>query len=202
MEHRRVVRVIVAGDHAIFRRGVRDLLSEDDRIRVAAETTAGPDLLAEAIGQHPDVVVLDVHTADERAFENAKRLHQILPETHVVFLSASDSDSQLLQAILSGASGYLIASNSPDEIRDAVRNASVDMPYLPAATALRLLQTVLGEKRYDNTRESAQSLTDQDRTLLRVLAEGTSQRDIAAMLSSVFREYQFDAYLSKQAVAA
>nr|WP_055504052.1 response regulator transcription factor [Nonomuraea pusilla] len=182
------IRVMVVDDHPMWRDGVARDLTEAG-YEVVAAVGEGRAALAAAAAVRPDVVVLDLRLPDLSGAEVAARLGAVEPRPHVLVLSASAEQDDVLDAVKAGASGYLVKSASREEFLDAVRRtAEGDAVFTPGLAGL-----VLGEYR----RLAAQPapaegprLTERETEVLRLVAKGLSYKQIAARLVLSHRTVQ------------
>ncbi|HEY4402320.1 MAG TPA: response regulator transcription factor, partial [Acidimicrobiia bacterium] len=114
------IRVVIVDDHALFRRGLDLVLSEEPDIKVVGEAADGIEAVHRAEEMAPDVVVMDVRMPRSTGIEAARRIRERLPDTKVIMLTVSDSEEDLYAAVKAGASGYLLKEISIEELADAV----------------------------------------------------------------------------------
>lgn len=174
------IRVFLLDDHEIVRRGVRDMLRSEPDVRVVAE--AGT--LAEARALLPalaaDVAVLDTRLPDGSGIDLCRELRARRPDVHALVLAPYDDEDDLFASILAGASGYLPMQVRAVDLVDAVRTVAAGRSLLDPSVTMRVLQRVRGEDGGDRDRLSA--LTERERVVLGLVAEGLTNRQIAEQL--------------------
>src|SRR5512135_2487132 len=115
------IRVVLADDHAVVRKGIREFLEEDSSIHVVAEADNGEDGVMLVAREHPEVAVFDVQMPRLSGLDAARRIKAESPETRVLILTAFDDEQFIFAAFQAGASGYLLKTATPDELCQAVR---------------------------------------------------------------------------------
>jgi len=145
------VRVLIADDHAVVRRGLRLFLDLQPDLAVVGEATDGADAVAQAAELHPDVVVMDLSMPGVGGVEATERLRAESPHARVLVLSSFSGEDSVLAAHRAGAVGYLTKDASPEEVSDAIRSVSRDEPVLCPAAARRLLDGFVGRGRPHGT---------------------------------------------------
>ncbi|HLG73358.1 MAG TPA: response regulator transcription factor [Chloroflexota bacterium] len=172
--------VLVVDDHAVFRLGLREALSDD--FKVVGEAREGAEACAKALQLKPDVVVMDVALPGMNGLAAARDIKQQLPDTQVVVLTASDDEQTMLQAVQAGAAAFVTKDDSLDTVVEAIQQAGEGKAYLPPSVAQRFLgltAALLQGKKSDPGRPG---LSDREREVLRLMADGKSNNEIAAML--------------------
>src|SRR3979409_71243 len=132
------IRVVIVDDHALFRRGLDLVLSEEPDIKVVGEAADGIEAVHRAEEMTPDVVVMDVRMPRSTGIEAARRIRERLPDTKVIMLTVSDSEEDLYAAVKAGASGYLLKEVSIEELADAVRAAPRGHSLISPSMAAKL----------------------------------------------------------------
>jgi len=173
------IRVFLLDDHEVVRRGVADLLDAEDDIEVVGEAATAEEALGRILAVSPDVCVLDVRLPDGSGVEVCRDVREKRPEIACLMLTSFSDDEALLEAVLAGAAGYLLKQVRGSDLVDAVRRVATGQSLLdPAVTATVLRR--LREGSVDDQRLSG--LTDQERKVLALLAEGHTNRQIADTL--------------------
>ena len=179
------VRILIADDHAVVRSGLRGLLRADPDIEVVGEATDGMETLHLAEALRPDLVLLDITMPPENGIKTAKRLKKAHPELIVLFLTMHEEESLLHEALRTGAAGYVIKRAEESEILQAIHVASRGDIYVhPAMTRTLLHQPVTTEHRRGVV---AVTLTPRELDVLRLLAKGNTNRQIADLLDLSIR---------------
>jgi DNA-binding NarL/FixJ family response regulator len=133
------MRVVIADDHAVWRRGLRDVLEPE--LQVVAEASNGDEAVEQALETRPDVVVMDIGMPVKDGITAASEIKEKLPDTRVVMVSVTDSDEQIQRAIAAGVNGYVLKDEAPETIREAVEQVAGGKAYLPPRVAKRVLET-------------------------------------------------------------
>jgi DNA-binding NarL/FixJ family response regulator len=176
------IRVLVADDHTVVREGIRHVLEREPGFSVVAEAATGAEALAAAAASRPDVVVLDISMPGESGLQVAARLRRELPETRVLILSMHDNPEYVLEAVRSGAHGYLLKDSAGTELRAAVRAVHGGDSFFSPPIAARLSAAVRGELETEQRRSALDSLTGREREVLAGVARGRTNKEIAAEL--------------------
>ena len=179
------IRILIADDHAVVRSGLRALLAVDPELEIVGEAGDGAETLRLAGTLRPDLVLLDITMPPENGIETAKRLKEAHPELIVLFLTMHEDESLLHEALRAGAAGYVIKRAEESEIRQAIQVASHGDIYVhPAMTRALLRQPVTTEHRRG---AQAEALTQRELDVLRLLARGNTNRQIAGLLGLSIR---------------
>lgn len=171
------IRLMIVDDHLVVRRGVAASLTDYEDIEVVADAACGEDALALCETIMPDVILIDLMMPGMGGIEAIQALHAVCPDVYLIAFTSYRDDALVEEALRAGAISYLLKDVAPDELAKAIRLASQGMPVLaPAATqslvhALAQRQPKLG---YD--------LTERERQVLTLLAEGLSNQSIAERL--------------------
>jgi two-component system NarL family response regulator len=174
------IRAIVADDHDLFRRGLKELL-EEQGIRVVGEAGDGDDAVRLAQHALPDVLVLDLHMPRVSGVEATRRLAAVAPTVNVLVLTISADERHVMDAIIAGASGYLLKDASVEEIAAGVRAAAAGESLISPRIAKQLLDTLRG-RAADEERPGQADLSERELEILRLLAQGRDNDEIAEAL--------------------
>ncbi|MFN2137258.1 MAG: response regulator [Candidatus Promineifilaceae bacterium] len=170
------IRVLIADDHPIVRRGIRDLLATEPHIELVGEATNGEEALRLALERQPDVVLMDLVMAPVDGIAATRALNEQVPQSKVLVLTSFATDDKVFPAIKAGALGYLIKDTDPDELLRAIRQVYDGQVTLHPAIARK----VLAEIAQPGAREPlAEPLTDREVDVLKLLARGKSNQEIA-----------------------
>jgi len=170
------IRVFLLDDHEIVRRGLRELLEAESDIEICAEAGTAEEALARIPPTAPDVAVLDVRLPDGDGVEVCREVRSRHPEIKCLMLTSYSDDEALFEAIMAGASGYLLKQIRGTDLVDAVRRVASGQSLLdPSVTASVLERLRSGPE----TDERLQRLTEQERRILDLIAEGLTNRQIA-----------------------
>jgi DNA-binding NarL/FixJ family response regulator len=170
------VRVFLLDDHEVVRRGLRELLESEDDIEVVGEAGTAAEALARVEPSAPDVAVLDVRLPDGDGVEVCREIRSRHPEIRCLILTSFSDDEALFQAIMAGASGYLLKQIRGTDLVDAVRRVAQGQSLLDPTVTARVLERL---REGPKTDERLARLTDQERRILDLIAEGLTNRQIA-----------------------
>jgi two-component system response regulator DevR len=171
----KAVRVFLLDDHDVVRRGLRDLL-EGEGMEVVGEAGTAEEALSRIPPTRPDVAILDVRLPDGDGVEVCRDIRSNHPEIQCLMLTSFADDEALFQAIMAGAAGYLLKQVKGGDIADAVRRVSEGQSLLDPAVTARVLERLRQGPEED---EAFARLTDQERRILELIAEGLTNRQIA-----------------------
>jgi two-component system response regulator DevR len=171
-------RVFLLDDHHIVRRGLRDLL-EAEGMEVVGEAATAAEALSRIPPTRPEVAVLDVRLPDGNGVEICREIRSRHPEIRCLMLTSFADDEALFDAIMAGASGYALKQLKGDAIVDAVRRVAQGQSLLDPAVTARVLERVRTGPQED---EALARLTEQERRILELIAEGLTNRQIAARI--------------------
>ncbi|WP_130342791.1 response regulator [Herbihabitans rhizosphaerae] len=172
------IRVLLVDDHEVVRRGLADLLGEEDGIEVVAEAGGVGEALARAEATRPDVAVVDVRLPDGDGVSLCRSLRALDDPPRCLVLTAFDDERALVEAILAGASGYLLKQVRGQELVNAVREVGAGRSLLDPVTTARVLERM---RRAEETDELA-VLSERERRVLELMGEGMTNRQIAEQL--------------------
>ena len=174
-----MVKVFLVDDHEVVRRGLVDLLSADDELEVIGEAGSVAQALARIPALQPDVAVLDVRLPDGNGIELCRELLSLVPNLRCLMLTSFTSDEAMLDAILAGASGYVIKDIKGMELAAAIKDVGAGRSLLDNRAAAALMARL----RYDaDHADPLSGLSDQERVLLDLLGEGLTNKQIAARM--------------------
>lgn len=170
------VRVLIADDHGVVRQGLRMYLALDSEIEVVGEACTGLQAIALAHELHPDVVLMDLLMPEMDGITATAQMRQEIPETEIIALTSVLEDSSVVGAIRAGAIGYLLKDTEADELVRAIKAAAEGQVQLAPKAAARLMREV-------RTPDSIEELTEREIDVLRLLAQGQSNKEIARALT-------------------
>jgi two-component system, NarL family, response regulator DevR len=174
-----MVTVFLVDDHEVVRRGLVDLLSSDPDLEVVGEAGSVSEALARIPGLRPDVAVLDVRLPDGSGIELCRDLLSDLPDLRCLMLTSFTSDEATLDAILAGASGYVVKDIKGMALAEAIKDVGAGKSLLDNRAAAALMTKLRGAAEH---KDPLSGLTDQERTLLGLLAEGLTNKQIAGRM--------------------
>ena len=181
------IRVLIADDHALFRRGLEMVLEEEDDIDLVGQASDGTEAVAVAGESLPDVVLMDIRMPKSSGIEACRGIKEVAPSAKIVILTISDEEEDLFEAIRAGASGYLLKDIPLDEVAEAVRAVHGGQSLINPSMAGKLLSEFATLAKRDTEEEEAQhvappKLTDREMEVLKLVARGMNNRDIAKEL--------------------
>lgn len=176
-----VIRVLIADDQALFRRGLFVVLAGEERIKVVAEADNGEDAVARAGQLAPDVVLMDVRMPRLSGIEAARQVRDLVPTTKILMLTVSDEEDDLYEAIKAGANGYLLKEISVEEVAEAIRAVVQGQSLISPSMASKLLNefNALARRAAQQEQVSAPVLTARELEVLKLVARGLSNREVA-----------------------
>jgi two-component system NarL family response regulator len=178
------IRVMIVDDHALFRRGLQMVLEQETDIDVVGEAGNGGDAVGLAQENMPDVVLMDVRMPGRGGIEATEKIKEAMPHVKILMLTVSDEEADLFDALKAGASGYLLKDTSIEEVAEAVRKVSRDESLISPSMANKLVSEFTSMvKRADEKQSVPQPrLTDREMEVLKLVAKGRNNRDIAKEL--------------------
>jgi len=176
MAEDRQIRVFLLDDHEVVRRGVRELLEAEADISVVGEADRAETAIARIPPTRPDVALLDVRLPDGDGVDVCREIRSRDPDIACIMLTSFSDDEALFQAILAGASGYLLKQIRGNDIVDAVRRVAAGQSLLDPAGTNRVLERLRNPPEED---ERLARLTPQERKILMLIADGLTNRQIA-----------------------
>ena len=177
------VRVLVADDHALFRQGIRALLQSQLGWQVVGEAGNGREAVEKAAQLKPDVVLLDITMPELNGIEATRQILKAVPQTEVLILTMHESERTMREVLQAGARGYLLKSDAPDDLLAAMEALRKGKYFVTSTLAERVVRDYLGRGRAAGARATpGEVLTPRERETLQLLAEGKSNKEIAAAL--------------------
>lgn len=176
------VRVLVVDDHTLFRQGIVGLLESQPDIEVVGQAGTAKDALASAVHLSPDVVLMDISMPGTSGLTATADVKARLPKANVLILTIHDREDYLYQALRAGASGYVLKGADIHDLLDAVRTAYRGDVYLYPTATKALVADYLHRARTGEDRAGYDGLTDREREILHLIAQGKTTPEIAAEL--------------------
>ncbi len=176
------IKVLIADDHKLFRQGLIGLMkTREDLVEVIGEAETGEEAIALAERLQPDVILMDIYMPQMDGLQAAKEIHGRFPKIAIVMLTSSEKDGHLYEAVQVGVSGYLLKSLDATELFDLLKGVVKGETAMTRAMAGKLLKTVAN--RMADGDKGEQSLTERELLVLRLVASGASNQDIADKLT-------------------
>jgi DNA-binding NarL/FixJ family response regulator len=180
------IRALIVDDHALFRRGLEMVLDAEDDIEVVGEASDGTEAVEKAGESLPDVVLMDIRMPRSSGIEACRAMKEVAPSAKIVMLTISDEEEDLFEAIRAGASGYLLKDIPLDEVAAVVRSVHGGQSLINPSMAAKLLTEFAVLARRDEGERTqdvpAPRLTDREIQVLKLVARGMNNRDIAKEL--------------------
>ncbi len=174
----RSIRVMLVDDHGVVREGLRAYLELEPDIEVVGEARDGREAVRRAQELQPDVVLMDLVMPNMDGVEATSQIKQSRPETHVIVLTSYVDDERVVPAIKAGATSYLLKDVASSDLVRAIRGAHAGQAQLHPEVARRLMQQVTAPRKSD----AAAELTEREREVLQLVAQGRSNKEIARQL--------------------
>lgn len=169
------IRIVIADDHSVVRQGLKMFLALDDELDVIGEAENGAEALKLAHELKPDVVLMDLLMPVMDGITATERIRRELPDVEVLALTSVLEDNAVIGAVRAGAVGYLLKDTEADELRRSIKAAAAGQVQLSPQAAARLLREVRAP-------ESPETLTERESDVLRLLALGKANKEIASEL--------------------
>ena len=173
------IRVFVVDDHEVVRRGLIDLLDAVDDIEIAGEAGTVEDAVGRIPGSRVDVAVLDVRLPDGSGVEVCRDVRSSMPEVHCLMLTSYADDEALFDAIMAGASGYVLKEIRGNDLIDAIRQVASGKSLLDPMATQRVLERLRNGEKHDARLDA---LSDQEKRILELIGEGMTNRQIGEQM--------------------
>jgi len=175
----RAARVLVVDDQTLFRTGLASLLGDDERVEVVGQAVDGADGVKQAAKLKPDVVLMDIKMPNVDGIEATRQIMEAVPGIKVLILTTFETDSQVIQALKAGASGYVLKDSSAAAIVSSIVAVMSGEKVMASAVANRVLDMLTGTA---TPKEFYDGLTNREIEILKLLASGMANKQIAYRL--------------------
>jgi DNA-binding NarL/FixJ family response regulator len=176
-------RILLADDHSIVRKGLRTILEEDGSLEVVAEASNGREAVDLCQSLEPHIAVMDVSMPQLNGLEAAAQLQRSSSPTKVIVLSMYRDETYILRALTAGAKGYLLKDTAEEEILPAIRAVIRGNSYFSASISQTLLDDHVRYLQKRGLQDSYDLLTEREKEVLQLLAEGRSNKEVAGVLN-------------------
>jgi DNA-binding NarL/FixJ family response regulator len=177
------IRVLLADDHSVVRKGLRMQLQQDEQFEVIAEAADGREAVQLADEQKPDVIIMDIVMPGLNGIEATAQIVKRNPKIGVVIFSMHSDDTYLSRALAAGAKAYLLKDGEDFEITRAVEAAAQGKPFFSPTIASILVEDYMRQLQQRGLQDSYDLLTDREKETLQLLAEGKSNKEVARILN-------------------
>jgi DNA-binding NarL/FixJ family response regulator len=176
------IKVLIADDHKLFRQGLIGLMkTREELVEVVGEAETGEEAIKLTEQLHPDVVLMDIYMPEMDGLQAARIIHERFPEVAIVMLTSSERDGHLYEAVKIGVAGYLLKSLDANELFDLLAGVNKGEPAMTRAMAGKFLKAVA--TRMADEEKGEEALTERELFVLRLVASGASNQEIAEKLS-------------------
>ena len=176
------IKVLIAEDHTIVRQGLARLLSDQPGLEVIGQAVNGRDAVEMAEKLNPDIIIMDIAMPKMNGIEASKRIRKLLPKTKILILSMYSHEHYIHELLEAGVSGYLLKDSSGRDIIKAINEAMKDKTFLSPAISKRVAESTLSLHKSTSREKRFKQLSNREREVFQLIAEGHSTRTIADML--------------------
>jgi two-component system response regulator NreC len=178
-----VIRILLADDHTVVRKGLRLLLESQPGFSVIADASDGREAVALAEQHTPDVVVMDVAMPTLNGIEAARQIVAKLSRTAIVFLSMHSDEAYVLKALKAGGRGYLLKDSAENDLISAIKAVNEGKAFFSPSISKMLVEDYVRQMKERDVEDSYELLTSREHEILQLLAEGKNNKDVAGLLN-------------------
>jgi len=177
------LRILIGDDHTLVRNGLRKILQEREDWETVAEAGNGRDAVREALALEPDVAILDITMPQLNGIEATRQIARRLPNVRILILSMHANEAYIIQALGAGAQGYLLKDSADKELLNAVQAIAAGKSYFSPAVSKVMLDDYVRHLTQKGLEDRYDALSEREREIFQLIAEGNSNKEIAAILS-------------------
>jgi len=177
------IRILIADDHGIVRTGLRLQIERNDGFEVVGEASDGREAVRLAELLTPDIVIMDIAMPNLNGIQAAAQIVKNQPATGIIVLSMHSDETYITRTLAAGAKGYLLKENAEVDLSRAIEVVAQGKPFFSPAIASTLLEDYMRQMQQRGLQDSYDLLTDREKEILQLLAEGKSNKDVANMLN-------------------
>jgi RNA polymerase sigma factor (sigma-70 family) len=177
------IRILIADDHGIVRKGLRLQLEQNKRFSVIGEAADGREAVRMSDELQPDVVLMDIAMPNLNGIQAATQIIKKHPEIAVIMLSMYSDETYLMRTLAAGAKGYLLKESADEDLNRAVETVAQGKPFFSPAIADALLEDYMRQLQQRGLQDSYELLTEREKEILQLLAEAKSNKEVASVLN-------------------
>jgi DNA-binding NarL/FixJ family response regulator len=175
-------RILIADDHEVVRKGLRSLLEPEPGLEVVGEASNGREAVERTVAEKPDVVVLDIGMPELNGLEATRQIVKVSPRTEVLILTVFETEEVIREVLRAGARGYVLKSDAGRLLLTAVEAVSAHKPFFTSRVSELVLAGFLSGELRPSEETPGTPLTPREREVLQLLAEGKTNKEVAAVL--------------------
>lgn len=176
------IRILIADDHAIVREGLAAILEKYPDLEVVGEAENGREAVSQTAKLNPDLVLMDISMPELNGLVATRQINKQQPDVRILILSMHTNKEYVLPILKAGASGYLVKKNAHTELVTAIKSVTKGYPYLSPSVSGIILDDYIKQSTLSDKSSDLDTLTDREREILQLIAEGCSTREIANKL--------------------
>jgi two-component system response regulator NreC len=177
------IRVFVTDDHTLFRQGIETLVGSEPDMEIVGQASNAIDAIAQAAEVKPDVVLMDIGMTGLSSFEATRQIRKNRPETRILFLTMYDDEDYLVESMQAGGAGYVLKDSPASQLLNAIREVHLGGSYLSPRMLSQLVDDFRSRVKSTQQLPRFATLTQREKEVLKLLAEGNSVKEIACTLN-------------------